>query len=89
MVTGVVVMLHVVLVVCVLRVLVASLADEVGRNELHPALGTLVGSVAGDFGVHGAGVGHVGRPAVARSAMPHFGQRPGSSLTTSGCIGQA
>ena len=23
------------------------------------------------------------------SAMPHFGQRPGSSLTTSGCIGQA
>ena len=26
---------------------------------------------------------------VAISFMPHFGQRPGWSLTTSGCIGQA
>ena len=27
--------------------------------------------------------------AVASSFMPHWGQRPGSSLVTSGCIGQA
>ena len=86
---GVIVVLHVVLVVCVLRVLVAGLADEVGGNELHPTFGTLVGSVARDFRMHRARVRHVGWAATARSFIPHCGQRPGSALTTSGCIGQA
>ena len=67
----------------------AGLGTVCGREQLHAALRAAARLVAGHLRMHRAGVAGRRRRWVASSFMPHFGQRPGSSLVTSGCIGQA
>ena len=61
------------------HVVVACPGDQGGGDELHAALRALAGVVIGDVRVHRADVGR-GRGGLASSFIPHFGQRPGSSL---------
>ena len=77
-----------VLVVVTLVSVTGSRVDERRRHQLHLALRAVARLVAHDLGMHRTGVA-LGGAATASSFIPHFGQLPGSSLTTSGCIGQA
>jgi hypothetical protein len=59
--------------------------DKVCRHELHAALRTTVGRVAGDVWVHGA---DVARRSLDREELHSaLGAATGSSLTMAGCIG--
>ena len=72
------------------HVVAGGMRDRSSCEQLHPAPWAASRLVAGDVRVHQAGVADRGRRrAVARSFIPHRGQRPGWSLVTSGCIGQA
>ena len=67
--------------------LTAALADQRRRQQLHPALWAVAGLVTHDLGMHRTRVRATwGR--LGKQLTPQRGQLAGSSLTTSGCMGQ-